>query len=83
MFYSSGIRRRELSGLQLDDVDVDRQTLIICQGKGKKDRLIPIGNRALQWIARYLEEARPLLLVIPTNKPCSSPILAKRSNPIR
>jgi integrase/recombinase XerD len=36
---------------------------MVRQGKGKKDRLLPIGKRALEWIARYLEESRPLLLV--------------------
>ena len=62
VFYSTGIRRRELSELKLYDVDAERKTLMVRQGKGKKDRLIPIGNRALQWIAVYLETARPLLL---------------------
>lgn len=62
VFYSTGIRRRELSCLTLYDVDSERKTLMVRQGKGQKDRLIPIGNRALTWIARYLEEARPMLL---------------------
>ena len=63
VFYSCGIRRRELSNLTLYDVDADRKTLMVRQGKGKKDRLIPIGKRALEWIGRYLEESRPLLVV--------------------
>jgi len=62
VFYSCGIRRKELSELKLYDVDAERRTLMVRQGKGKKDRLIPIGKRALQWIAVYLETARPLLL---------------------
>jgi integrase/recombinase XerD len=62
VFYSCGIRRKELAELQLYDVDAERKTLMVRQGKGKKDRLIPIGNRALQWITVYLETARPLLL---------------------
>jgi integrase/recombinase XerD len=35
------------------------------QGKGKKDRLIPIGERALAWIAKYLDDVRPLFMVEP------------------
>lgn len=62
VFYSTGIRRRELAGLQLFDIDVDRQTVMVRQGKNKKDRLLPIGQRALQWIAYYLVHARPELL---------------------
>ncbi len=62
VLYSSGIRRRELTNLQLFDIDADRKTLMVRQGKHKKDRLLPIGNRALKWIAHYLEQSRPLLL---------------------
>jgi integrase/recombinase XerD len=57
-FYSTGIRRFELCNLRLDDVQVERRALFIQQGKGKKDRYVPIGTRALLWIARYVETAR-------------------------
>jgi integrase/recombinase XerD len=60
--YSTGVRRLELVGLELDDIDVDRGTLFVRQGKGKKDRVIPIGERALAWIDKYLREARPVLM---------------------
>ena len=58
-FYSTGLRRRELIHLRLTDVDFERRTVFIRLGKGKKDRVIPIGERALQWIDRYIEEVRP------------------------
>ena len=58
-FYSTGIRRTELIHLKLYDVDRERATLTIRQGKGKKDRMIPIGERALAWVEKYLREARP------------------------
>ena len=45
------------------DLDVERGTIIVRQGKGKKDRMIPIGERALAWIERYLVEVRPGLLI--------------------
>lgn len=60
--YSTGIRRTELTRLFIQDVDRDRGTLMIREGKGKKDRMIPIGERALAWIAAYRDRARPELL---------------------
>lgn len=61
--YSTGIRRMELVNLGLYDVDVSRQTLLVRQGKGRKDRLLPLGARALQWVERYRHEVRPQLAV--------------------
>jgi integrase/recombinase XerD len=63
--YATGVRRSELVSLRLYDVDRERGTLMVRQGKGRKDRMIPIGERALGWIARYLDEARPGLMVPP------------------
>ena len=48
--------------LQLQDIDVDRGLLRVNQGKGQKDRVIPVGARALAWVSRYLDEARPELV---------------------
>ena len=64
-FYSTGIRRSELIRLNIYDVDMAREVLIVHQGKGNKDRVIPIGSRALAWIRKYLEEIRPELVVEP------------------
>ena len=61
-FYSTGMRRMELANLKLYDSDAERGTVMIRQGKGKKDRTIPIGEPALAWIAKYVEEVRPRLL---------------------
>lgn len=58
-FYSTGIRRFELAAIQLVDLDFERRTITIRLGKGKKDRTVPIGERALRWIQKYLDEARP------------------------
>jgi integrase/recombinase XerD len=60
--YSTGMRRSELAGLSLFDLDRERGTVMIRQGKGKKDRMIPIGERALAWIERYQLEVRPELV---------------------
>lgn len=61
VFYSTGIRRAELVHLAVTDIDHERQTLLVRQGKGRKDRLLPIGERALAWVRRYLAEVRPRL----------------------
>jgi len=60
-FYSTGMRRMEVANLKIYDLDADRRTLTIRQGKGRKDRVIPIGERALKWIDKYVQESRPLL----------------------
>ena len=62
VFYSSGIRRAELTRLRLIDVDTRRGSLFVREGKGAKDRLVPLGERACGWVARYLAEVRPELL---------------------
>jgi integrase/recombinase XerD len=61
-FYSTGMRRMELANLKVYDPDAERGTVMIRQGKGKKDRTIPIGEPALAWIAKYLADARAQLL---------------------
>ena len=58
VLYSTGMRRVELTALQLYDVDADRGTVMIRQGKGKKDRMVPIGQRALSWIGKYSGRCR-------------------------
>lgn len=59
MFYSTGIRRMELLQLRLYDVDKKHGLLTIREGKGKRDRVVPVGERALFWLDRYLTDARP------------------------
>jgi integrase/recombinase XerD len=61
-FYSTDIRRLELINLTLFDVDASRGTLSIRQGKGGKDRFVPIGDAALAWVEKYQWDARPRLV---------------------
>jgi integrase/recombinase XerD len=63
VLYSTGIRRQELIDLRREDVNTSAGVLAIRQGKGKKDRFVPIGERALDWLMRYLAEGRPQLVL--------------------
>jgi len=63
--YSTGIRRTELVRLSVYDVDLANGTLLVREGKGQKDRLIPIGERACTWIEKYREEVRPQYVTEP------------------
>jgi len=64
-FYSTGMRRAELVNLKLYDVDREAGIITIREGKGRKDRVIPVGERAVLWIDKYLNEARPRLVAEP------------------
>lgn len=67
-FYSTGMRRLELASLKLWDLDLERATATIRLGKGRKDRFIPLGDRAAAWIAKYIAESRPRLVSEPDDK---------------
>lgn len=59
--YSTGLRRMELVRMKIRDVSLDGGTLVVRGGKGRRDRIVPLGSRAADSIARYLREVRPLL----------------------
>jgi integrase/recombinase XerD len=59
VLYSTGIRRAELIGLNLHDIEREHGVMLVREGKGRKDRVVPIGERALAWIDRYLADVRP------------------------
>ncbi|RME63570.1 MAG: recombinase XerD [Caldilineae bacterium] len=65
LMYSTAMRRGEIVTLMLDDLDLTRGTVRILDGKGLKDRVVPMGDRARKWIEAYLEKARPELEVRP------------------
>jgi integrase/recombinase XerD len=76
--YSTGLRRFELARVKLRDLDAARGTLFVRQGKGRKDRVVPIGERAIAWVDKYVDEVRVLwcddpnqehLFLDPTGKP--------------
>jgi integrase/recombinase XerD len=59
VLYSTGIRRQEVINLTRQDVNVSAGVIAVRQGKGKKDRFVPIGERALLWVEKYLDDVRP------------------------
>lgn len=67
MLYSSGLRRMELLHLKLYDVDQKHGLVTVRQGKGKRDRVVPIGERALAWLDVYLNGSRPEIVRKPDN----------------
>jgi integrase/recombinase XerD len=59
--YATGLRVSELCGLQLDDVDLERG-FVLARGKGRKERVVPLGVRAREMLAAYLAVTRGTLL---------------------
>lgn len=60
MLYYTGIRKSELLNLNWDDLNLERNTLIIKAGKGRKDRIIPMHPRLIELIDKYLQSRLPL-----------------------
>lgn len=60
VMYATGLRVTELVNLKLDDLHLEIG-LIQTLGKGDKERIIPIGDVAVKWLKRYLQESRPFL----------------------
>jgi len=61
LLYATGLRVTELLSLKAGDISLDAGYLT-CIGKGDKQRLVPLGDSAAEWVRRYLAEARPALL---------------------
>ena len=61
VLYASGLRVSELVSLSVAQVSLDMGVVRV-MGKGSKERLVPLGEEALDWLRRYLKEARPALL---------------------
>ena len=57
--YSSALRPRETRALKISDIDFNKGILFIEQSKNRKDRLVPVGSVALDWVRHYLKVVRP------------------------
>ncbi|MET0116007.1 MAG: site-specific tyrosine recombinase XerC [Sedimenticola sp.] len=60
VLYSTGIRRQEVINLTRQDLNAGAGVIAVRQGKGRKDRFVPIGERALVWVQKYLDDVRSL-----------------------
>ncbi len=65
LFYSSGLRVSELCGLTLQQIDLERGYLRV-YGKGSRERVTPVGSKAAEAVAKYLEAGRPKLVKVKT-----------------
>jgi integrase/recombinase XerD len=61
LLYATGLRVSEMVNLRQQDLNLESGYLT-CTGKGRKQRLVPIGDEASAWLTRYLKEGRPALL---------------------
>ena len=61
VLYATGLRVSELVGLRLTDLRPS-EGFLKCVGKGSKERIVPIGDTAVEWVQRYIAHARPALL---------------------
>lgn len=59
--YSTALRVSELARIKVGDVDLAEGIAAVRLGKGAKDRMLPVGKVAVEWITRYLAESRPVL----------------------
>ncbi len=78
MMYATGLRVTELVTLEVDQVNL-RQGALRVRGKGDKDRLVPVGEVALDWLTRYVTDARPSLL---KGRPSKSLFVTNRRTPL-
>ena len=62
VLYSTGVRTAELCALTVDDIDFDDGFLQVLEGKGLKDRTVPLGEIACKYLAEYIKNVRPHLV---------------------
>ena len=62
VFYGTGVRLSECLNLTLSDLDLRQRVLLVRNGKGRKDRIVPVPAQAAKALDRYLIDARPLLV---------------------
>ena len=60
LLYDCGLRRFELLNIEIPDIDFDRKMLHIREGKGRKDRYVPLGNLMIKGLRLYLETEKPI-----------------------
>lgn len=81
--YSTGLRRSELCAMTLRTANAQAGIVQVIEGKGRKDRVIPIGERALAWLGKYRDEVRPAWVIPPDDgrlwlRPDGAPLAARQ-----
>jgi integrase/recombinase XerD len=61
LLFATGLRRFELLGVRVGDIDSARGTVFVREGKGRKQRIVPVSKRALYWVDRYVMSVRGAL----------------------
>jgi len=85
LFYATGMRRSELTSLLLEDINADAALVTIRETKGAKDRVVPVSERALRYVEKYIYKERPEselknVFLEPDGKPINPEILSTRIN---
>ena len=78
LVYSAGLRSAEAVGLDLGDVDFEQELVHVTRGKGGKERVVPLGEQASWWVARYLRGGASRRSSTARTTRCSSPIRGRR-----
>ncbi|MFL0800717.1 MAG: tyrosine-type recombinase/integrase [Agarilytica sp.] len=87
LFYASAIRRSELIRLRLSHLDLKKRIVMVVEGKGMKDRRLPILERTCKWLRHYLNDVRPQCLsfesedfvfISPSGSPCTADQVGQR-----
>jgi integrase/recombinase XerD len=81
LLYATGCRVSELSSLKMRDLHL-KERYCVCHGKGDKQRVVPLGRRAIVAVERYLQEERPKL-VMRRSPACEMVILSPRGTALR
>jgi len=80
LFYSTGIRLQELCKLSIFDIDLQGKMVRINQGKGRKDRVVPMGKHAVRFLREYITKIRPAFGK--KNRKCRVLFLNQLGNPL-
>ncbi len=80
ILYSTGLRNNELVSLKIFDINFEEGTLFVRQGKGMKDRIVPIGDIALNQVRQYINNER---LKVSKNSQETTLLLNELGNPVR
>jgi integrase/recombinase XerD len=81
VFYAGALRVTEIVNTKLEDLKLDAGYMLVC-GKGDKERVVPLGKSALQALAEYLKQARPILAAGKRSKRTETVTAATRSSPL-